>query len=144
MLDNKRFQFIQKFNSLGEISYVPYLNFSLLGQRDSVLVSGLLDTGASVNVLPYESANLSSARLDHANLNGTNLSSADLCQTSLIYANLDNANLDSAILRGAIVEKASFKNVLGLSETDRTTLQRRGARFKPAIFINDRNNVISA
>jgi hypothetical protein len=54
MSDKRRFPFSQKSNSLGEVSYVPYLNFSLLGRQDSILVSGLLDTGASVNVLPYE------------------------------------------------------------------------------------------
>jgi hypothetical protein len=54
MSDKRRFQFIIKSNALGEISYVPYLNFSLSNGRDSILASGLLDTGASVNVLPYE------------------------------------------------------------------------------------------
>jgi hypothetical protein len=48
------FPFIEKSNSLGEIIHVPYLPFSLSSQDNSLLVSGLLDTGASVNVLPYE------------------------------------------------------------------------------------------
>ncbi|MTJ14627.1 retroviral-like aspartic protease [Anabaena sp. UHCC 0187] len=50
----KRFKFIEKSNSLGEISFVPYLPFSLSSPDSSISVSGLLDTGASVNVLPYE------------------------------------------------------------------------------------------
>jgi hypothetical protein len=50
----KRFKFIEKSNSLGEISFVPYLPFNLSSPDNSISVSGLLDTGASVNVLPYE------------------------------------------------------------------------------------------
>ena len=50
----KRFKFIEKSNSLGEISFVPYLPFNLSSPNNSISVSGLLDTGASVNVLPYE------------------------------------------------------------------------------------------
>ncbi|OBQ03335.1 MAG: hypothetical protein AN482_19845 [Anabaena sp. LE011-02] len=50
----KRFKFIEKSNSLGEISFVPYLPFSLSSPDSSISGSGLLDTGASVNVLPYE------------------------------------------------------------------------------------------
>jgi len=50
----KRCKFIEKSNSLGEISFVPYLPFNLSSPDNSISVSGLLDTGASVNVLPYE------------------------------------------------------------------------------------------
>lgn len=50
----KRFEFIEKSNSLGEVSLVPYLPLSLSSPDNSIAVSGLLDTGASVNVLPYE------------------------------------------------------------------------------------------
>jgi hypothetical protein len=49
-----RFDFVRKSNALGEISYVPYLPLNLATGDNSVLGSGLLDTGASVNVLPYE------------------------------------------------------------------------------------------
>ena len=49
-----RFQFIEKSNSLGEVSYVPYLPFSLSFRDHVISASGLLDTGSSVNVLPYE------------------------------------------------------------------------------------------
>jgi hypothetical protein len=54
MTFKKRFKFIEKSNSLGEISFVPYLPFNLSSPDNSISVSGLLDTGASVNVLPYE------------------------------------------------------------------------------------------
>ena len=54
MTFKKRFKFIEKSNSLGEISFVPYLPFNLSSPDSSISVSGLLDTGASVNVLPYE------------------------------------------------------------------------------------------
>jgi hypothetical protein len=49
-----RFDFIKKSNTLGEISYVPYLPLSLAAGDSLLSLSGLLDTGASVNVLPYE------------------------------------------------------------------------------------------
>jgi hypothetical protein len=54
MTSKQRFAFTQKTNSLGEISFSPYLPFNLSSTNNSILVSGLLDTGASVNVLPYE------------------------------------------------------------------------------------------
>jgi hypothetical protein len=54
MTFKKRFEFIEKSNSLGEVSLVPYLPLSLSSPDNSIAVSGLLDTGASVNVLPYE------------------------------------------------------------------------------------------
>ncbi|GBO56005.1 hypothetical protein APA_4211 [Pseudanabaena sp. lw0831] len=50
----KRFNFVEKSNSAGETSLVPYLALTLLYQDTSISTSGLLDTGASVNVLPYE------------------------------------------------------------------------------------------
>ena len=49
----KRFKFVEKSNSLGEISFVPYLPLILSSQNNSITISGLLDTGATVNVLPY-------------------------------------------------------------------------------------------
>jgi hypothetical protein len=54
MTFKKRLQFIEKSNSLGETSLVPYIPLCLSYQDNSISVSGLLDTGASVNVLPYE------------------------------------------------------------------------------------------
>jgi hypothetical protein len=50
----KRFEFSEKSNALGEVSLVPHLPLSLSFQDNSISLSGLLDTGASVNVLPYE------------------------------------------------------------------------------------------
>jgi len=38
---------------LGEASFRPALSLKLFHQQNSISVSGLLDTGASVNVLPY-------------------------------------------------------------------------------------------
>lgn len=50
----KRFNFVEKSNSAGETSLVPYLPLTLSFRNTSISTSGLLDTGASVNVLPYE------------------------------------------------------------------------------------------
>ncbi|HEY9605095.1 MAG TPA: hypothetical protein V6C85_26055 [Allocoleopsis sp.] len=54
MLDGKRFPFIERTNSLGLSSSLPYLPITLTYTNRSVEAMALLDTGASVNVLPYE------------------------------------------------------------------------------------------
>ncbi len=54
MASKERFEFTERSNSLGETIMVPQLSLSLLYQDNAISVSGLLDTGASVNVLPYE------------------------------------------------------------------------------------------
>lgn len=54
MLNGKRFPFVERTNSLGLSSTLPYLPVTL-GYSDRVVEAmALLDTGASVNVLPYE------------------------------------------------------------------------------------------
>ena len=54
MLDGKRFPFIERTKSLGLSSTLPYLPITLTYTNHSVEAMALLDTGASVNVLPYE------------------------------------------------------------------------------------------
>jgi hypothetical protein len=49
-----RFSFTEIDKSLGAASSLPYLPFTLSHQDKSLSVSGLLDTGATVNVLPYD------------------------------------------------------------------------------------------
>ncbi len=41
-------------NRFGQTSVMPYLPITLTNENLTVKVMGLLDTGASVNVLPYE------------------------------------------------------------------------------------------
>lgn len=54
MLDGQRYSFNERTGSLGRSVIMPYLPLTLtLGNR-SVEVTALLDTGASVNVLPYK------------------------------------------------------------------------------------------
>lgn len=53
MSNAERYPFISGDPALGEASFRPYLPFTLVYQESSVTTSGLLDTGASVNVLPY-------------------------------------------------------------------------------------------
>jgi predicted aspartyl protease len=48
-----RYPFISADVTLGEAGFRPYLPISLVYQQQSVATSGLLDTGATVNVLPY-------------------------------------------------------------------------------------------
>jgi hypothetical protein len=54
MAPKERFKFTERSNTLGETIMAPQLSFNLLFQDKKISVSGLLDTGASVNVLPYE------------------------------------------------------------------------------------------
>ncbi len=49
----KRYPFISSDAALGEAAFRPILPFTLVHEQNSASVSGLLDTGASVNVLPY-------------------------------------------------------------------------------------------
>ncbi|RFP59642.1 MAG: hypothetical protein BJG00_008770 [Limnothrix sp. CACIAM 69d] len=53
MPNTERYPFVSGDIALGEASFRPYLPFVLLNQQVSVQASALLDTGASVNVLPY-------------------------------------------------------------------------------------------
>lgn len=54
MTEPVRFNFTEIDPSLGELGMMPYLPLTLAYQGRSIQRSGLLDTGASVNVLPYE------------------------------------------------------------------------------------------
>lgn len=54
MSQSQRFAFEPKPDAFGIIDFVPQLSFNLLYRDRFVEVSGLLDTGASVNVLPYD------------------------------------------------------------------------------------------
>lgn len=53
MPNAERYPFVSGDTALGEAGVCPYLPFTLLNQQVSVRASALLDTGASVNVLPY-------------------------------------------------------------------------------------------
>jgi hypothetical protein len=53
-MDNaQRFVFVEGFDTFGVPDALPQLPLSLTYQSSSVEVAALLDTGASVNVLPY-------------------------------------------------------------------------------------------
>lgn len=52
-MNARRYQFQAKRDEYGVLAPVPYLPLTLTYQNNSVEVMGLLDTGASVNVLPY-------------------------------------------------------------------------------------------
>ncbi|MEH2298749.1 MAG: retroviral-like aspartic protease [Nostoc sp.] len=53
MLNSQRFLFIESRDVFGDIDVVPILPLTLSYKNSVVNVSGLLDTGASINVLPY-------------------------------------------------------------------------------------------
>lgn len=54
MLDGQRYSFTEQRDNLGRSVIMPYIPLTLtLGDR-SLEVTALLDTGASVNVLPHE------------------------------------------------------------------------------------------
>jgi hypothetical protein len=53
MIDAQRFPFTERLDEFGTPDAVPSLPLILTYRNNSIEVSGLLDTGASVNVLPY-------------------------------------------------------------------------------------------
>lgn len=54
MVDSQRFPYKIIDSSLGMVDRMPYLPLTLSLDGQSLNTEGLLDTGASVNVLPYE------------------------------------------------------------------------------------------
>jgi hypothetical protein len=54
MLDGHRYLFTERTDSVGRSSVMPYLPLTLTNRSLSTEVIALLDTGASVNILPYE------------------------------------------------------------------------------------------
>ena len=54
MLDGDRFLFTEWTDSSGRSSILPYLPLTLTNGKRSIEVMALLDTGASVSVLPYQ------------------------------------------------------------------------------------------
>jgi hypothetical protein len=54
MHDGQRFSFTERIDSLGRSVIMPYLPLTLSARGKSIEVTALLDTGASVSVLPYE------------------------------------------------------------------------------------------
>ncbi len=54
LIEGQRFPFTEVDRALGAASRLPYLPLTLSYQGTSLSASGLLDTGATVNVLPYE------------------------------------------------------------------------------------------
>jgi hypothetical protein len=54
MLKAQRYSFTERTDNLGRSVIMPYLPLTLMLGNRFVEVTALLDTGASVNVLPYE------------------------------------------------------------------------------------------
>jgi uncharacterized protein YjbI with pentapeptide repeats len=91
--------------------------------------------GANLSNAFLYRANLSEADLREANLHGANLSNAflyraNLNEAVLSEANLSEANLSEANLSGAYLIRSRFRNNLGLSESNKADMQKRGAIFE--------------
>ena len=54
MPDSMQFPYMQVRNALGETAWRPILPFILTHKQHSLQVAGLIQTGADVNVLPYQ------------------------------------------------------------------------------------------
>jgi hypothetical protein len=54
VLNGQRYPFIDRINGAGQTSTLPYLPITLSSGKNSIEVMALLDTGASVSVIPYE------------------------------------------------------------------------------------------
>jgi Aspartyl protease len=53
MQDSRKFNFVEGFDAFGIPDALPKMPLTLTYRNSSIDVSALLDTGASVNVLPY-------------------------------------------------------------------------------------------
>lgn len=53
MLNAEQFPYLSSDSKLGEAGFRPYMPITLANQQSSIATSALLDTGATVNVLPY-------------------------------------------------------------------------------------------
>jgi hypothetical protein len=53
MPDAERYPYVSEDPALGEAAFRPVLPLTLSGSQNTLAASGLLDTGATVNVLPY-------------------------------------------------------------------------------------------
>jgi hypothetical protein len=54
MMDGQRYSFTERTDGLGQKLLMPYLPIILTNGNKALEVMALLDTGASVNVLPYD------------------------------------------------------------------------------------------
>ncbi|OUL36793.1 hypothetical protein BV372_05795 [Nostoc sp. T09] len=54
MTSSEQFPFVNAEATLGEAGFRPYMPITLVNQQSFVTASALLDTGATVNVLPYQ------------------------------------------------------------------------------------------
>jgi len=54
MINSEQFAYRQVSDSFGGINFFPYLPLTLSCGNNNIETSGLLDTGASVNVMPYQ------------------------------------------------------------------------------------------
>ncbi|MFM7425566.1 MAG: hypothetical protein ACKO7W_11325 [Elainella sp.] len=68
MVEPIRFPFTELDATMGEFSAFLYLPITLEYQNQALQLSGLLDTGASVNVLPYEIGRSLGAIWEHQRL----------------------------------------------------------------------------
>ena len=53
MTNSELYQFSITDSKFGEAAFLPYLPLTLINQPNSIATSGLLDTGSTVNVLPF-------------------------------------------------------------------------------------------
>jgi uncharacterized protein YjbI with pentapeptide repeats len=86
--------------------------------------------GADLIGANLSEAKLRSTDLSGTNLSGANLSGADLIDTNLSGANLSGANLSRANLSMTNVKQARFSSNLGISESRKKHLIKRGAIFE--------------
>ena len=92
-------------------------------------------SGTDLNFANLSGADLNFANLSGADLSGADLSGANLSEAHLNYAKLSRANLSGTYLIdtdliGAKVKGARFGNNLGISESMKNDLIKRGAIFE--------------
>ncbi len=110
MLNAQRFPFIEGRDVFGDLDAVPQLPLTLTYRNSIVEVTGLLDTGASINVLPYTL--------------GIELGSVweDLNTSVQLAGNLSPVEAKGLVLSAQIGNFASVRLVFAWSLTDNVPL----------------------
>jgi hypothetical protein len=105
-----RFPFTGTDSALGEAAWLPFLPIALQNGSKTIQTAGLLDTGAAVNVLPYELG----LKLD-ANWEKQNT-------PLLLTGNLENFEARALILHGQVEGFDPVRLAFAWTKSDRVPL----------------------
>ena len=110
MAEPQRYSYVSIRNSAGEISWRPILPLTLQREERQFLARGLLDSGADVNVMPYQLGLQLGCDWDNQ-------------QHSIrLSGNLANSEAKGVILDGFVGNSARVRLAFAWTRTDQTPL----------------------